>query len=113
MSLRIDPTVFLEDSVSEETREFNARVAELVATAPRTHERPPEETRAARAAVALPKLDQAVERTISGPGGEIPLRVFTPDRVEGVHLCLHGGGWVLGRADAQDERLWDIEPPRV
>ena len=34
MSLRIDPTVFLEGSVSEETREFNARLAELVATAP-------------------------------------------------------------------------------
>jgi acetyl esterase len=108
MSIRIDPAVFLDESVSDETRAFNERIAQERAGAPATHELPPEETRALRAPLSPPKLDHAEERTIPGPGGEIPLRIFTPERVEGVHLYIHGGGWVLGRADAQDPRLWKL-----
>ena len=42
-----------------------------------------------------------------GPTGDIPIRVLIPDQVDGVYLHLHGGGWVLGQADQQDEALWE------
>ncbi|HJM75571.1 MAG TPA: alpha/beta hydrolase [Dehalococcoidia bacterium] len=112
MTVMLDPKRFSEEAVSEETRAFNQRLAELSAAAPSMTDLPPEETRAARAKGGMfgeiVKLDQAQERTIPGPGGDIPLRVFTPERVDGVHLYIHGGGWVLGAADAQDERLWEL-----
>ncbi|MEU9328375.1 alpha/beta hydrolase [Streptomyces canus] len=38
--------------------------------------------------------------------GGVRVRVFVPDRVEGVYLHFHGGGWAFGSADGQDERLW-------
>ena len=112
MAVTLDPKRFSEEAVSEETRAFNQRLAELSAAAPSMTELPPEETRAARAQGGMfgeiVKLDHAQERTIPGPDGDITLRVFTPDRVDGVHLYIHGGGWVLGTADAQDERLWEL-----
>jgi acetyl esterase len=30
------------------------------------------------------------------------------DRVDGVYLHIHGGGWAFGSADGQDERLWRL-----
>lgn len=112
MTVTLDPRRFSEEAVSEETRAFNQQLADLSAAAPSMTELPPEQTRAARAKGGMfgeiVKLDQAQERTIPGPGGDIPLRVFTPERVDGVHLYIHGGGWVLGTADAQDERLWEL-----
>lgn len=44
------------------------------------------------------------ERTIPGPSGEIPLRIYTPT---GEGLCppllfFHGGGWILGNLDTHD-----------
>lgn len=54
-----------------------------------------------------PRLDDiAQERTIPGPAGEIPVRVFTPETVRGVYLHIHGGGWVIGSHDGQDQQLW-------
>jgi acetyl esterase len=38
--------------------------------------------------------------------GGVRVRVFVPDRVDGVYLHFHGGGWAFGSADGQDERLW-------
>lgn len=29
-----------------------------------------------------------------------------PDRAEGSYLRVHGGGWVVGAADLEDEWLW-------
>jgi acetyl esterase/lipase len=52
--------------------------------------------------------DVAQERTISGPRGDIPLRIFVPDRVNGAYLHLHGGGWVSGSHQGQDQRLWTL-----
>ena len=54
-----------------------------------------------------PRLDDiARERTIPGPAGEIPVRVFVPETVRGVYLHIHGGGWVIGSHDSQDVQLW-------
>ncbi|MEN8113608.1 MAG: alpha/beta hydrolase [Actinomycetota bacterium] len=50
----------------------------------------------------------AVNRTIPGPGGDLIIRVFTPERVNGTYLYFHGGGWAMGAADYQDGRLEEI-----
>ncbi len=108
----VDPAVFLPTAVSEETRAFNARVAELLAQAPPTHTQQPAAIRAARekgSAVSGPlvRLEQAQQRTIEANGLRVPVRLLVPDRVDGVYLYIHGGGWVLGAADGQDVSLWE------
>ena len=47
---------------------------------------------------------ETLDRTIPGPAGEIPIRVYSPDG-EGPHGVLvyyHGGGWVIGDLDTHD-----------
>ena len=44
------------------------------------------------------------DRTIPGPAGEIPVRIYEPDAT-GPHALLmhfHGGGWVIGDLDSAD-----------
>ncbi len=44
-------------------------------------------------------------RVIPGPGGDLPVRIYQPD-TDGDHPLLvyfHGGGWVIGDLDTQDE----------
>lgn len=43
-------------------------------------------------------------RTIPGPGGEIPIRIYTPggDGPFPVVLYIHGGGWVIADLDTYD-----------
>jgi acetyl esterase len=45
------------------------------------------------------------DRTISGPGGDIPVRVFRPSAATGLPLLLwfHGGGWVTGNLETHDQ----------
>ncbi len=48
-----------------------------------------------------------VDRTIPGPGGDIPVRLYRPANVPagGALPCLvyaHGGGWVFGNLDSHD-----------
>lgn len=49
--------------------------------------------------------DLGENRTIPGPAGDLGIRVFVADRVDGVYLYLHGGGWVMGSAAGNDQRL--------
>lgn len=51
------------------------------------------------------RLEEAQARSVPGPHGDIPIRVFVPPAVDGVYLHIHGGGWVIGSHEAQDERL--------
>ena len=44
-------------------------------------------------------------RTIPGPEGPLGIRVFMPDQANGVYVHFHGGGWAMGAADYQDDRL--------
>lgn len=70
---------------------------------PSLNELSPEESREAAqgfAALGGPGDDVAdqYDRTIPGPHGEIPIRIYTPSG-DGPFPCLvyfHGGGWVLG-----------------
>jgi acetyl esterase/lipase len=48
-------------------------------------------------------------KTITGrDGNEIPLRIIAPDQPRGVYLHIHGGGWVLGSSELQDQKLEQI-----
>ena len=71
----------------------------------------PEDRRTAMIAVtanpAYPKhpLHDVADRTIPGPAGDIPVRVFRPSPYPGLPLLLwfHGGGWVTGNLDTHDQ----------
>jgi len=43
--------------------------------------------------------------TVPGPGGEIPVRIYVPDRPDGVVAYIHGGGWIMGVLDGYDAPL--------
>lgn len=52
--------------------------------------------------VAIGKVE---DRTIPGPDGEIPVRIYTPVAAGGTGPALvyyHGGGWVIGDLDTHD-----------
>ncbi|MFP6682613.1 MAG: alpha/beta hydrolase, partial [Gammaproteobacteria bacterium] len=53
----------------------------------------------------LPIYDSS-DREIPGPGGSIPIRVYTPRKLEGgrlpVLVLYHGGGWVIGDLESHD-----------
>src|ERR1700675_700177 len=71
----------------------------------------PEGRRAAMIAAttnpAFPKhpVHDVADRTIPGPAGDIPVRVFRPSAEPGLPLLLwfHGGGWVTGNLDTHDQ----------
>ncbi|HEY8122256.1 MAG TPA: alpha/beta hydrolase [Myxococcota bacterium] len=66
------------------------------------------ETRTAFDNMPLPRkqieLASVENRTIPGPAGEIPIRVYQPHGagVKPVLVYLHGGGWVIGTLDSYD-----------
>src|SRR6185503_20250079 len=49
---------------------------------------------------------EVIDRTIPGPAGTIPVRLYRPadsgNRKLPAMLWLHGGGWALGSLDAYD-----------
>lgn len=62
-------------------------------------------TRQATADLAeIEPVGRIEERTIPGPAGEIPVRIYRPAS-EAVHplvMLFHGGGWVIGDLDTED-----------
>ncbi len=75
------------------------------AGAPKPFEQTVEEARAsmlARPRVPGPEMPQE-DRTIPGPGGKIPIRIYRPANADGsVLVYFHGGGWVLGNLDTHN-----------
>ena len=75
---------------------------------PALHEASPEAARAMFRQLDLsgdPEPVEAVaDRTIPGPGGDIPIRIYTPkgDSPLPVLLFFHGGGWVICDLDTHD-----------
>jgi len=51
-----------------------------------------------------PDLPRVEDRTVPGPGGEIPVRVYWPSEAAALPMLLwfHGGGWVMGSLDQSD-----------
>ena len=109
----IDPKLFDPATIDSETRDFNARIEKELAALPPLYQFEPQLIRDARAAGhtifgPVVHLDEAQDRMVPGPAGDIPIRVFIPDKAAGVYLHIHGGGFVLGGADQQDEFLFTI-----
>ncbi|HET7738114.1 MAG TPA: alpha/beta hydrolase fold domain-containing protein [Tepidiformaceae bacterium] len=79
---------------------------------PPLHTQTPESARASalarRPAVEPVPVEGGVEdRTIPGPGGDLPIRIYRPGG-PGPHPVLvyfHGGGWVIGDLDQNDNLL--------
>lgn len=89
------------------------RVLEEMAEAskgmPPMHEMTPEEARKVSKArqarpVTVAEVGQVEDRHIPGPGGLIPVRIYTPEGQGpfGGLVYFHGGGWVLGDLDGYD-----------
>ncbi|NMI00963.1 alpha/beta hydrolase [Pseudonocardia acidicola] len=57
-----------------------------------------------------PKEIAVENRTIPGPEGEIPVRIYTPEGSGGkpVIVYFHGGGWVIGELDTVDRPVRGI-----
>ncbi len=93
-------------ALSDETLAGNEMVAALLDGNPPFHEMTPEQAREGIPGVPQPPvLDHGITRTIPGPAGDIPLRIFVPENPKGLYLHLHGGGWVIGSAMAADPKL--------
>lgn len=59
----------------------------------------------AQLAGGTPPIGAVTERTITGPGGPLRLRFYTPRGMSGPSAALvfyHGGGWVYGDLDSHD-----------
>lgn len=81
-----------------------------VADAPPMTALSPEQARAFQSA-SVTKINNAPEpvhrlenRTITGPGGALDLRIFWPSDATDLPICvyLHGGGFVIGDLDSHD-----------
>jgi acetyl esterase len=84
--------------------------------APPVAEQSPADMREAYAALNAmepkPEVGAVTDVTAPGPGGDIPIRVYTPpagpraeapaDRPPGVLVYFHGGGWTIGSVETHD-----------
>lgn len=73
------------------------------------YELSPADARAVYAAMKDPievPIGKVADATIPGPGGDIPVRFYTPVAAAGgglpVLVYFHGGGWVIGDLDTHD-----------
>lgn len=76
---------------------------------PATHEQSPVQAREGYRALAAsfgppPEVGAVVDLAIPGPGGRIPVRIYTPpgDAPRPLLVFFHGGGWVIGDLDTHD-----------
>jgi acetyl esterase len=107
-------TAVLDEAALAESRAFNDWLTRVLAEQPSAHTVPPEVTRLARreGRSIWPQpvfLPQARELAVPARSGDVRVRVLAPEgEATGVYLHFHGGGWVLGCCDEQDERLWAL-----
>ena len=112
-SLLIDPALFADEAISEETRTAVAMVEEAQKRLPTIMELGTQTVRDARKSgeglIADEPLSPMAEwRTIKANGIEVPVRQFVPDTVNGLYLHIHGGGHTIGAADSHDQMLSKI-----
>ena len=55
-----------------------------------------------------PVVAEATERTVPGPAGDIPIRVFVPPTVDAIYLSIHGGAFSMGSRRSSDRTNWQI-----
>lgn len=106
----LDPSVFLDSAIDDETRALNEEIIAGLKGAPPMENTPIELIRDDRAANGgpfpqRPISDRAITRNIPGPAGDIELRIIAPENPKGIYLHFHGGGWVLGTNAQNDAAL--------
>lgn len=106
----LDPNLFTDAAIPDETRQINAGIIALMKDMPEWWHIGAQTARDARAkgegAFPAPvKSERAKWIEIDGPAGKVKLRTIAPEKSRGVYLHIHGGGHVLGAADAQDRLL--------
>ena len=107
-----DRTVFEDSAIDAETSAHNQSLLAAARNAPDRWSRTPEELRADRRRGIGPfalqaHSDRAQTLMADALGHQVPLRIIPPSNGEpkGVFLHIHGGGWMLGASDMQDETL--------
>lgn len=110
MDPEFDTALFHDNAISPDTRRVTEAVIARMASAPAVTDLPSIReafSRGQHGIPASPKSPHASEMTIPGPGGDIPLRILSPqiEMIRGVYLHLHGGGWMIGTNDMWDDQL--------
>jgi acetyl esterase/lipase len=108
--VQADPFDAVQDDPDPETMALLEQLRAAQAGLPRMVDQTPQELRERAAQMPRPPLrDDAVERGVPGPAGEVPLRILgsaTSPRV--VYVRIHGGGWIGGAHDDSDDRLFGL-----
>jgi len=73
-----------------------------------TPESDPQQLRDLYAGLTVPvtvAVDRVEDRTIPGPAGEIPVRIYRPEGADPKPIVVyyHGGGWVIGSLETHDD----------
>ena len=109
MSHPFDPARFDASLTSEEMRQLvdyigkNMAIATHADPTPAAAQKARDEFKNSPMMSAAATSERVEERTIEGPGGALPIRIFRPaGEVRGAMLHIHGGGWVIGEAAMND-----------
>jgi acetyl esterase len=93
--------------IDPQARQFLDQIA--ASGFPQLHEMPVPEARQAILAFAQMSASsvpvaRVEDRTIPGPAGDIPVRIYTPEGRAPLPILvyLHGGGWVIGSLETHD-----------
>jgi acetyl esterase/lipase len=107
-----DHTIFADSAIDKATLAHNQSLIEAALKAPDRWQRTPDELREDRrkgiGPFTLQKHSERAETvTAEALGRQVPVRIIRPAAgpVRGTYLHIHGGGWMLGAADMQDETL--------
>ncbi len=108
--MSFDSSVFGEDAISQETREFVAASMAMREQMPSMENTDLVELRrlmdeGGGAFPVPPPVERAEDRVVPGMGEGASIRIIRPEGREpaGVYLDIHGGGWVIGRARMSDQ----------
>lgn len=103
-----DPFSSLADDPDPETVALVAQLRAAQAAMPKLTDLTPAQLREQAAAMPRPpQRDDAVERTIPGPGGPVPLRILgSATSPRAVYIRIHGGGWIGGGHGDRDDALF-------
>jgi acetyl esterase/lipase len=105
-----DLNLFDPGAIDEETSAFNEKIEKELSSVRPLYTFEPQVIRDARDAGQsifgpVKHLEEVEDRMVSGSLADVCLRVYIPENVTAVYLHIHGGGFVLNRADYYDELL--------
>lgn len=109
MSFLIDPALFDPARADPGASRLNADLIAKLSAGPDQWSMPAEVLRERRrqglgAFPLSPKSPRAETIAIDTAAGPLTLRIVAPEKPRGVYLHIHGGGWVFGACDMQDNR---------